>query len=503
MPARFARSLFLCLTLCGAGAWPTAAAQTPEPERLLGRLAPAYSYSGSFVPALLRYPLTRDPAETYRLAKAEAGEEPADLDAQRRAALAAEAAELNDAATEHWRTALGLVEARLRAAKDRKDPALLELHVEALVGADAAIRAVPAGEALRTARPGDWRAHLLAADAFLRRADFNWRVLVRRAQGSKDLPPQPLLQLNSDLEAAAAAYDRAVELAPAEGAPRGGRIALRLARPLMASLLPQGAVRAEARPDVGAVRADLADWVARSRPRAAPVWFFGLYLATQVGAEVTPAERTLVEGAVAGARAEGDEALFAREAAGLLAVARGDWAGGRAAFEAALAAAPGRAFAAEWLAVAEANSDEPREQVLARVRARAGEAGTGYDWTLIGMLTGESARPQAVAALRKAVSLDVDNPNARYNLALLLLAGNPASLEARHHLRRALEIRGDDREARLAYAVTLVLDGHHKEARATLDSLLRLYELDPKLKARIEATREDIPAPPLPGEVRP
>jgi tetratricopeptide (TPR) repeat protein len=481
---------------------PARAAEPPAPpaERVLGRLSPSYSQTSAFVPALLRFPLTRDPQAAYEAARLAAADAPTDLDAQRAAALAAEAAEKDGDAAEYWRVALGLAEARLRAAKDKKDPALLELQLEALIGADVAVRGVPVGAALLALRPGDWRAHLLAGDAHVRRADFNWRVLVRKAQGSPDLPSQPLLQLNSDLDAAQQAFQRAIELAPAEGAPRGAAIALALARPLMASLLPRGAVRAEPQPDLKTVRAMLVDWVRRAPGRTAPAWFAGLFFATQTTDPFTPEERSTLDAALAAARPE-REAVFAHEARGLLAFARQEWAAARTEFAAALALEPKRAFCAEWLTVAEANSPEPRATVLERVRLRTEGGGTAPDWALLGMLIGEEDRSRAQAALRKAILLDVDNPNARYNLALLLLNQNPASVEARHHLRRTLEVRPDDREARFAYAATLLLDGLYKEARATLDSLMKLHDLDPRLKARLTAMREDIPAPPLPNQV--
>jgi tetratricopeptide (TPR) repeat protein len=467
----------------------------PPPRRLLERARHAYTHPTSFAPAAMRHPLRRDPAAALARAREEAAARPDDPEARRQAALLADAAD-DPTAAEEWHALLDLLERLLKA--DRANPDLLERQVEALVGADAALRAVGAAERLLATRPESWRAHLLAGDAYLRRADFHWRVLARRSRAKAFTPGPELLQMNSDLKASEREYGRAVELAPDEPAPRGARIARALAAPLMASLLPQGMVQAPERPDIAAIRRDLMEPVTRAPGRVQPVWHAAHFLAADAHSVGSPEEvaaevRTL--GAALRRLLPGEDPLFAEEARGLLAFAVRDWEEARRAFEAALVIAPGRAFAAGWLGAAESQSPDPPARRIARLRARLAAAPRAQDWTLLGLLLAPEQPVAAEEALRQAIRLDVDDANARYNLALLLLRREPDSGEARHHLRRALEIRPDDREGRFLYGMTLALEGRPSAAAAALRALLRLADLDGGLKRRVEETLADLGAP--------
>lgn len=471
-------------------------------DRLLERLRPTYSQSTSFSPAALRYPLREGLAAEAEAARQAADEQPSDADARWKAAVAADQAE-DPKAGDQWRLALGLIEARMRAAKGNPDPDLMERHVQALVGADVGVRAVPAAEALLALRPKAWRAQLLAGDAYFRRADFNWRVLVQKSAGTSDLAGPQVTQTNDDLAACRRAYDTAVTLAPHEPAPRAARIGLRLALPIMVSFLPK-VVQAPEKADLTAVRRDLLELVSGNAGKVGPLWHAAHFFAALSEGEgpLTEAERAVLEQGAAKALPSEPEQVFLEEARGLLCVLKQDWEGARRALEAALARSPGRSFAAEWLALTDAVSPDPRAAVLARVRKRLETRPCPQDHTLLGMVLAEEDRAAAIRALRQAISLEVENANARYNLGLLLLRQNLESLEARHHLERALEIRPHDLETRFAHAVTLLLDGDQAGATRTLNSLLKQADLDDALKTRLEATLHDLPPAPIPNPVQ-
>jgi tetratricopeptide (TPR) repeat protein len=474
-------------------ALPGTAAEPPplNREALLGRLRPVYLQATSFSPSAMRYALRMDPAADYRAAHAAAEEAPADLPLRIRAAEAAEAAD-DAAASTHWQVALGLIEAKLKT--DKKNEALLEQQVRAMIGADVATRVVPPAERLAAARPGSWRVQLLLGDAYLRRADFNWRVLVKRSSGTKTASGPELIQMNGDLATCEKAYAKAVELSPAEPAPRGARIGLALARPLMASFLPKGTMAGSPEPDLARIRQDLIDLTRVRVGEIEPLWHALHFFSAQGAREaaIAPEERSNLQKALAVAKAEGDARVFLEEARGMLAAIGQEWDAARAAFESALAAAPTRPFAAEWLGAVESSSQAALADRLARVRKRLEVKPQTQDWTLLGILLAPDDHYGAVDAFRKAIALDVANANARYNLALLILRRNAESREARHHLRRVLEIRPDDREARFAYAVTLALDRLPAEARRTLNAILALSELDLDLRKRAEGMLTDL-----------
>ena len=480
-------ALSICLTASVLLTLPGLASEKPAWDRtkLAAALRPLYSQSTSFSPAALRFPLRTPSYEEVVEAKAKAEKHPDDLGARRRAAVLAEAAE-DAGAQGQWQLALGLIEARIRSGK--VDAALLEAHVEALVGANLGSRVVPAAERLLKAHPESGRTHLLVGDAYFRRADFNWRVLVRRS-AAKDLPPDLLIRMNSDLEAARKAYDRAVELAPADPAPRAGRMSLAMARPIMAAVLPKG-VMEQPRLDPLTLRRDLLELVGRNPGQVAPLWHAAHFFATQAGDELplSASERDSLEQGLGAARAEADQQVFLLEARGLLQCARREWVQGGRQFEAASKLEPSRAFAAEWLANCDANSPEPRSEVISRVRSRiAGRPGPS-DCALLGVLLAESEPKSAIETLRQAVKLDGANAVARFNLGVLLLQEQPESIEGRYHLRRALQLRSDDFEAQFAHAVALVIEGRSVEARRAIQAVLTVPELPADLRERAEST---------------
>jgi tetratricopeptide (TPR) repeat protein len=426
-------------------------------------------------------------------ARAAARDAETDLEAHWKLANLEEAAE-DPTAEEEWRLVLGMIEAQLRKTPD--NPSLLERQVEAMVGANVAVRVVPQAEKLAKLQPGNWRSQLLLGDAYLRRADFNWRVLVKVGRGGKGLAAPQLLQMNDDLRAAERAYVKSVDAAPDEAAPRAARISLTLARPVMAAMLPKGALEVTNRPDLSGIWNELLELVRRNPGQVEPLWHAAHYLATQSTAETlgTPADRKLLLDALAGIKTAGDAQLLGLEVRGLLAVDRKDWNAARQAFEAAAAAQPERRFAADWLALAEVNSCEPRDQIIARVRARMIAHPSSQDATVLGVLLAGSDRPAAIESLRKAIELDRDSAVARYNLAILLAQQDPASPEVRYHLQRALQLQPDDREAVFSEAVLEALAGHEKAARQVLEGFLKTPDLEPNLKLRVQQTLQDLPA---------
>lgn len=459
-------------------------------EKLLSRLRPVYSQPTSFWPAALRFPLRLDPGAELGAAK-KAAAELAGVETQRQVALLAEQAEDPDA-TDHWSAALETVEAALK--RKPGDTTLLEQQVEAMIGADHALQVVPAAEKLAGRAPGNWRWQLLLGDAHLRRADYNWRVLTKIAQGAKALPAPQLIQLNGDLAAAETSYARAVELAPAEAAPRAGRMTLSMARPVMASMLPVNAVAAPKQAPLVAIVGDLVELVRRNPSLVTPVWHTAHFLALQPLGEtaIAGADRELVEKAAGQLKPDGAERVFVLEARGLLAVARHDWTTARQEFAAAVAARRERSFAADWLGLAEVNSNEPRDQVIARVRARLAIQPSAADWTVLGMLLCEGEPRPAVDAFRKAIALDVDRATPRYNLAVLLARSDAKSPEILFHLGRVLEIQPDDREARFAMAVVNAAAGRLDPARRTLKGIQGIPDLEPDLRKRVEETLADL-----------
>lgn len=475
---------------------PAASVQAAEPplsERLVQRLRPSYSQPTAFVPSALRYPLRPALAAELTAARTAARDAATDLEAHWKLASLEEAAE-DPTAEEEWRLVLGLIEAQLRKTPD--NPALLERQVEAMVGANVAVRVVSQAEKLAKLQPTNWRTQLLLGDAYLRRADFNWRVLVKISRGGKGLAAPQLLQMNDDLKAAERAYTRSVDAAPGEAAPRAARISLTLARPVMSAMLPKGALEVANRPDLGGIWSELLELVRRNPGQVEPIWHAAHYLATQTTGETlgTAADRKLLLDALVGIKTEGDPRLLSLEVRGLLAVDRNDWSAARQAFEAAAAAQPERRFAADWLALAEVNSSEPRDQVITRVRSRMTAHPSAQDATVLGVLLAGSDRPAAIESLRKAIELDRDSAVARYNLAILLAQQDPASPEVRYHLQRALQLQPDDREAVFSEAVLEALGGHEKEARQVLEGFLKTPDLEPSLKLRVQQTLQDLPA---------
>lgn len=469
------------------------AAEGPLAERLVQRFRPVYSQRTAFVPATLRFPLRPSLAPELKSAREAVSGAPADLEARWKLAQLEEAAEDPDS-EEEWRTVLGLIEAQLKKKPD--DLSLLERQVEAMVGANVAVRVVPPAEKLARLQPDNWHSQLLLGDAYFRRADFNWHVLVRVGRGTKGLQAPQLLQLNDDLRAAEKAYAKAVDTAPAEAAPRAARIALLMAKPVMATMLPKGAISVTDRPALGDVLADLLELVRRNPDKVAPLWHTAHFLATQGTAEAlgSSEDRKLLQDRIAGIKAEGEDRVLLLEARGLLAVDRKEWDSARKEFEAAANAMPERRFAAEWLALTEVNSPEPRAQVIARVRARLVAHPTAQDATALGVLLVGESRTAAIESLRKAIELDRENAVARYNLAVLLAQQDSASPEVRYHLEKALQLQPDDRETVFCEAVLEALDGRQKAARETLEAFLRSADLDPNLKQRIELTLKDLAA---------
>ncbi|MGV3719980.1 MAG: hypothetical protein ACO1SX_03635, partial [Actinomycetota bacterium] len=282
----------IILTVLGAalstlGPVAAGAAEAIEPATLVSRLRVIYSQPTSFTPAAMRFPLRED----VRGDLARARQNRASLEERAQSARLAEQA--NDAAAEEeWTGVLAGAEAALK--KSPQDLRLLELTVEAMVGADAAVRAVPAAAKLEAALPGAWRTHLLVGDAYFRRADHNWRVLIQLARGAAGLPPERVQELKTDLKAAEKAYIRAATLAPTEASPRAGKIALQLARPVMSAMLPKGVLESPAAPDVAAVRRELVDLVRATTGRVEPLWHATHFLATQPTEEALSVEERRV-----------------------------------------------------------------------------------------------------------------------------------------------------------------------------------------------------------------
>jgi len=477
------------LTHCPPSA---SAAAEIDPTTLLSRLRVIYSHPTSFTPAAMRFPLRADvQAELTR-----ARQSRTTLEERAQAARLAEQAD-DPGAADEWEGVLLGAEAALK--KSPQDLRLLELTIEAMVGADAAVRAVPTAAKLEAAQPGAWRTHLLVGDAHFRRADFQWRVLIQLSRADRALPAERVLELKADLKAAEKAYIRAATLAPTEATPRAGKIALQLARPVMAAMLPTGVLESPAAADLGAIRRELIDLVRTTTGRVEPLWHATHFLATQPSGDeaLSDEEQRILQASLAAARVGAESRLFLAEAEGMFALARRDWGAARKAFEAAVVEMPRRSWSADWLATAEANSADPRSQVLARAEARLQAQPRPCDWVLRGVLLALDNRTAAVDAFRKAIALDVDSASARYNLAVLLLREDPDSLEGRHHLQRALDSRPDDLDAQFGYLLLLGLDGEPAAAQAALEQLAKRPDLDADLRKRLEATLADL-IPPAP-----
>lgn len=458
---------------------------TVAPEKLLAHVRPAFSRPGTFLPAALRFPLRLDLLADLKAARAEVELHPDDLEARRRLAQLSEQVE-DPAAEAQWREVLALLEPQLK--KKPADAALLERQVEAMVGADLGIRVVPPAEKLRATGPQSWRVQLLYGDARLRRADFNWRVCVRLGDRAKSAPQ--FAELLGDLAAADAAYGKAAELAPAEGAVRGAKLSLTMARTVMASVLPKGALPNTEGLDVPALRSELIDLCRRNPGKVDPLWHTTHFLAT-FGAPETPLgaeDRAFLQRSLTQAQAADPAGhVFLAEARGMWAVAHQEWSVGRKAFEVARAAHPNRQFAVAWTALCDARCGEAPAAVIERVRVRLKTAETAEDYALLGLLLGSDDPEAAMQALRKAIDLDVHSANARYNLALLLLRRRADSAEARHHLRQAVELEPDNLEARLTQGVALALAGSTPAARQQLLTLKELPQADASLKERAAA----------------
>lgn len=497
------RLLALGAIACLLGAArPARAQQGVDPDRLLGRLRTAYSQPTDFVPAALRFPLRMHVQD--ELAQARDAFDPKTANFETHWKLARLMEEAGDpGAEQEWRATAELGETEFKAHPT--DMVVLERLVEAMVGGDISLRVVTYAEKLVSAQPRSWRAQLLAGDAYLRRADYTWRVLVRLSQGKKTMGSTQEAQLNADLAACEQAYGKAVELAPAEGAPRAGHIALLLARPMMASFLPAGTLKTSLKPDLAAIRKDLLDLVTRNPGQVSALWFAADFLATQAtdASPLMDEARQLLEGSAAKAEAKGDDRAFLAEAKGLLACLNKDWNAARTQFEAALAILPDRNFAADWLGSVETNSPDPIERKLERARARLAAHPRAADHVLVALFIADDDAPAAIAELRKALELNVENANVRHNLGILLLRRNPNSIEARHHLLEALELEPDHREAAYAVATAQALGGDNAAARQVFETILKLEDLDANLKARCEATLKELPAPPPSEEVLP
>jgi tetratricopeptide (TPR) repeat protein len=483
-------SILLAAVLSAVVAAPVRAADAVEPAALLARLRVTYSQPTSFTPAAMRFPLRADVlADLTRARQTRATLE-------ERAQYARLAEQANDpSAEQEWSEVLTGAEAALK--KSPQDVRLLELTVEAMVGADAAVRAVPAAAKLAAAQPSAWRTHLLVGDAHFRRADHHWRVLIQLGRANAMLPPERVLELKADLKAAERAYLRAAAMSPTEPSPRAGKIALQLARPVMAALLPTGVLDSATAPDLGSIRRELVDLVRATPGRVEPLWHATHFLATQPTDDeaLSAEERRVIQDSLTAAQAGAEAKLFVAEAGAMFALARRDWAAARTAFEEALKLAPKRQWSADWLAMAEANSPEPPSQILARLEPRLQMQPRACDWVLRGVLLARDNRKAAIESLRKAIALDIDSASARYNLAVLLLRDDPDSIEGRHHLQRSLEARPDDRDAQFGYLVIQGLDGNPIEARAALQQLALRPDLDADLRKRLEETIKDLTPP--------
>jgi tetratricopeptide (TPR) repeat protein len=463
----------------------------PEPQPLTQFLRPTYLLPSMFSPAELRFPLRVDVVGELRAARSELRKEPDSLDARWKVAQLAEAAE-DPRGDEAWQAVLEAAELSLKKLPD--DPLLLERRAEALVRAGDYEAAVPAATALVAGRSEEWRVHVLLGDAHLLRADFGWRTLVPFAAAKMPLPPEAVRTMNADLAAAGAAYRRAAEQAPTEGAPRGARIALELARPLMAAFLPKGVLAGSEDADSGAIDQDLFELTLRNPGKVAPLWHAAHFFAAPpvAGFRATGVELGFVRQRLESLPAAGPEARFRAEALGMLAIAAGDWPEARKQMRNAAEATPRRALAVEWLHYAEAHArQEPigeRNPALQRLRTQAqGGPHSPPAWTALGLFLLDEDRNQALAAFRKASELDPSHAASRYNLALLLLQQDPESEEARHHLETLTEAAPDDREVLFAQLVVRALDGDTLGAESALRETLRRRELEPELRTRAEA----------------
>lgn len=490
--------LSLCLLVPAAGAPP--APEAPERERLTARLQLSYSRPAEFSPAAIRRPLVPPPAGTLAAARTRADQAPDDLEALWSLASIAEQRDEPDA-EEIWQNLVRRLEPEVR--RRPTDLRARERLVEAMVGADLGQRVVPHAQELVARAPDSWRSHLLAGDAFFRRAEYRWRVLVPLTRASGSAPDGLAGQLRSDLDFADAAYRRARDLAPAEAAPRAGRIALLLSRPIFAASLPADVLGGPRPPDLAAVRTELSDWMRKAAGTVSPLWHTALFLVTgSADPNANPGQQdgpllAALDSACAAARPAPGEEVFLDEARGMVAWARLEWPAARGHFEAAHRRDPTRSTAREWLAAAEIASPDFRQparrsDLVRRVRARLEAADSAPDRTLLGMLLAGENRATAVEAFRRSLELDVENPNARYNLAVVLLQrGDPVG-EALHHLTLALQYDPDHREAAFALGVAWILEGRLEGARAHMERLKTLDSLDSGLARRIDAVLADL-----------
>ncbi|MFN3648714.1 MAG: hypothetical protein ACK47B_03960 [Armatimonadota bacterium] len=472
-----------------AAALPLRAHAEVTPAQVAARIRPAYLLPAGFNPAQLRYPLRPDPRRDLEAARAALAQDPTGIAVRMQLARAAEAA-ADPSAPREWRIALGLVDAQVK--RDGETPALLELLVECLIGGGPADRAASAAEKLAKLQGDSWKVQMLLGDAQLRRADAAWRVLVRLTDGGKPAEAPQAEELRSAAAAARKAYLRAVELAPAELPPHGALLALGRVLPFMASMLPKGLLEAPEKADPAAERAALLALLTRSGGKVAPAWHAAHLFAAALTAPISAAERETLTRALDGLRAEGTDALFLSEARGLAALAAKDWAGARKHLEEALKQSPERRLAAEWLGYAESVCGEPSAQVLERAKARIAAAPRAQDYALLGVLQAEDERAAALDALRKAVELDIDNVNARYNLAAILIQGDIAASEVRYQLEQVWASQPDDLEATFAFLVVQAIDGKTRAAHLALKDLLGQPELPSGLRTRVEATIADL-----------
>lgn len=466
----------------------------PLATRLAERVRVVPLRPASFRAAALRFPLRADPGAELRAARLSVEERPAEIARRHRLVLLLDERE-EPSAPREWLTLSALVEAELN--RRPADAGLAALLVEALVGADAGSRAVAAAERLGKLAPDSWRTHVLAGDAFLRRADFHWRDLVRLPAGEVAAAPG-VPRVRADLAAAEREYRRALELAPAEGAPRSGLIALEFARPMMAALLPMGVLEARGGPDVERVRGLLREWVERARGPLEPCYHLAHFLAAYAPAGVRPTAAEL-QALSAGLAAARTEAGLLAEARGLLSLAVDDLPASRDQLLAASTLLPARVSAAAWLAVADTAGEEPPAARLARLRARPASERPEARAALAVALAEEN-RAEAIALLRETLRGDPDHLSTRYCLGALLLRERPSSSEARHHLRQVWESGPEDAEASFAFLVARAIDGERPGPRNALRELLRDPELSRDLRARVEETLADLALPLPPDE---
>lgn len=472
------------LAVSGSVAWAQPVG-SPDPDQLLAQLRPVRSRPGTFLPASLRFPLRLDLEADLKAARARVETQPDDLTARRQLAQLLEQAE-DESAESAWREVVEKIEPQLR--RKPADPVLLEQLVEAMVGADLGVRVVPPAEQLRSAAPQRWQVQLLYGDARLRRADFNWRVCVRLGERARSAPQ--FAELLGDVEAAAAAYQRAVVLAPGEPAVRGARISLAMARVFMGSFLPKDALAGAERVDTAALQKELVSLCRQKPTRVDALWHTAHFLATFGHDErpLAPEDRTFFQTVLTATEPrEAAEAVFLAEARGMWAASTRDWAAARKAFEDACERVPARRFSSSWLTRCDAEGADKPTEVIARLRERLKKRAASEDYALLGLLLGREDPAAGIAALRSAIALDVDNAHARYNLALLLIRRRADSREARHHLQLALEAEPDNLEARLFHGVALALSGNFAAARQHLQSLRELPQADDDLKHRTAA----------------